>query len=375
MTFYYQNAAIFNGETLLHGYSLEVTNGITTEIIADTEVPKNAEIIFLNAGILSPGYVETQANGGGGVLFNEHPTTEGICTMLKAHRQFGTVAMLPTFITDTPQQLNKALQAVRDGITDHVPGLIGGHFEGPFINSEKKGTHQANYIRKPTDEDKKRFVGKGLGNSLVTLAPECVPIDFIEYLAGEGFCINAGHTMATKEDMVSAYHAGLRGVTHLYNAMPSLQGRMPAVIGSAAVLALHCGIIADGIHSDAFSLQLAFKLLGKERLMLVTDSMHTIGVPEMKSFTLTGQKVFVHEDRLINEHGSLAGAHITMSQCVKNAVKLMGASVTDALSMAITTPANYIKRSDLAEITKRRLSDILYLDMNLNLLTLPVNKS
>ncbi len=367
---YYQNAAIFNGETLLHGYSLAVSQNHTTAVIADTQLPDNAKIIRLNGGILTPGYVELQANGGGGVLFNDTPTSEGLATIAQAHRQFGTVAILPTFITDSPEKLEQAMQEVQDGIRSKIPGLIGGHFEGPFISMEKKGTHQPDFIRKPNTADYQRFqryAEGGLGNSLVTVAPECVPADFIRHLVANGFRVNAGHTMATKDDMLRAYHAGLTGVTHLYNGMPPLQGRDPAVIGSACNLHLYGSIIVDGIHSAPFSLHAAYRLLGKERLMLITDSMHTIGTPDMTSFTLTGQTIFVKGDRLVNENGSLAGAHITMEQSVKNAVKFMHAGIADVLRMAVTTPATYIRRKDLASIIDRRLEDILYLDDTLTI--------
>ncbi|PID66283.1 MAG: N-acetylglucosamine-6-phosphate deacetylase [Gammaproteobacteria bacterium] len=368
---YYQDAAIFNGQTLLHGYSLAVENNRTVAVIADNRLPEGANIVRLDGGILTPGYVELQANGGGGVLFNDTPTVEGLQTILAAHRRFGTVAMLPTFITDSPEKLDVGLQAIRDGISNKLPGLIGGHFEGPFINIDKKGTHQPDFIRQPDQADYARYAKGGLGNSLVTLAPERVPTDFIRHLVASGWRVNAGHTMANKEDMLAAYHAGLSGVTHLYNAMPPLQGRQPAVIGSACHLGLYCGIIVDGIHSDPFALQAAYRLLGKDRLMLVTDSMHTIGAPEMHSFDLTGQTVFVKGDRLINANGSLAGAHITMAQSVKNALKYMQAGIADVLTMAITTPAKYIRRDDLASIINRRCEDILYLDDGLNLQTLP----
>ncbi len=363
---YYKNAAIFNGETLLHGRSLAVSNNRTVAVIADEQLPPDGNIVSLNGGILTPGYVELQANGGGGVLFNDDPSVEGLQTILKAHRQFGTVAMLPTFITDSPERLDLGMQAIRDGISGNLRGLIGGHFEGPFLNLEKKGTHQPNFIRQPEQADYERYAKGGLGNSLVTLAPERVPTDFIHHLVEHGFRVNAGHTMANKADMLNAYHAGLAGVTHLYNAMPPLQGRDPAVIGSACNLRLHCGIIVDGIHSDPFSLQAAYRLLGKERLMLVTDSMHTIGT-DIESFMLTGQKVFVRGDSLVNEHGSLAGAHISMEQSVKNARKYMQASVVDVLTMAVTTPAKYIQRDDLATIIDRPLEDVLYLDDSLSI--------
>ncbi|MDP8101786.1 N-acetylglucosamine-6-phosphate deacetylase [Phocoenobacter atlanticus] len=368
---YYQNAAIFDGNNLLYGHSLAVEGDRTIAVIPNENVPQDAKIIQLKGGILTPGYVELQANGGGGVLFNDEPNIEGLKTIIAAHRKFGTVAILPTFITDTPEKLEQGLAAIQEGIKQNLHGLIGGHFEGPFISLEKKGTHQPAYIRKPTKEDYDRYAKEGLGNSLVTVAPEQVPADFIKHLVDHGFKVNAGHTMAQKEDMLRAYSMGLSGVTHLYNAMPPLQGREPAVIGTACTLGLYCGVIVDGVHSDPFSLKTAYKLLGKDRLHLVTDSMHTIGVEGIESFDLMGQKVFVQGNKLVNENGSLAGAHITMEQNVKNALKFMQASVVDVLTMAITTPAKHIGREDLATIINREMCDILYLDDELSLQELP----
>ena len=177
--------------------------------------------------------------------------------------------------------------------------------------------------------------------------------------------------MATKADMQRAFAEGLGGVTHLYNAMPPLAGRDPAVIGSAAELRLYCGIIADGVHSDPYSLAAACKLIGKDRLILVTDSMHTIGT-DIREFTLPGGvRVFVEKDRLVNEHGSLAGAHVTLLQCVQNAIRHMHIAVEDALAMVITNPARYLDRPDLARITRRDVNDVLWLSDAMQLQALP----
>lgn len=367
MPIFYKNAQIFNGETLLTDYSLVVQDKKIVDILPNAQLPNDAHIIEMNGGIITPGYVETQANGGGGVLFNDEPNVDGIKTILAAHRKYGTVAMLPTLITDSFENMTKAVKAVEEGLKQNIHGLIGGHFEGPFLSLEKKGTHLPQYIRTPNDDDLKLFRNHNIGHSLVTLAPENVPASFIQGLADAGLNISVGHSMASKEDVIRAHNHGLRGLTHFYNAMPALSGREPAIMGSAVALRLFSGIIVDGIHSDPFSLQLAYKALGAERLMLVTDSMHTIGVEGITEFMLTGQKVFVVDDnRLVNEQGSLAGAHITMEQSVKNAVSLIGASITDALKMAITTPATYMQCHHLKTIMHRDINDVLWLDNQLN---------
>lgn len=363
----YTNMRIFDGEKIHEDKALAIEDNKVVAIFSSASDFAGKDVIKLDGGILSPGYVETQANGGGGVLFNEQPNIEGLKAILKAHRQYGTVAMLPTFITDTAQNMKKAVKAIEEGLKQNLKGLIGGHFEGPFLNTEKKGTHRADYIRKPKSEDLSLFLSADLGKSLITLAPENVDMDFIKSLKEAGFTLAAGHSMATKDDMVKAYEHGLTGVTHLYNAMPPLAGRQPSIIGSSLALGLYAGIITDNIHSDEFSMQLAYKALGADKLMLVTDSMHTIGIEGITEFELMGQKVFVKEGKLVNEFGSLAGAHITMEQSVKNAVRFMKASTQDALKMAISTPAKFMNCPYLSTLIGRDIDDVLWLDDGLNI--------
>ena len=369
----YSGARIYHDGILLEGHALLVENGQTLAIAATGDLSADARIQPLNGGILTPGFIETQANGGGGYLVNERFDADGLAHILAAHRQFGTVAMLPTFITDSKDNYHRAIAAIADAAR-RVPGILGGHFEGPFLSPEKKGTHNPAYLRTPDDSDFACFEqhADALQHSIVSLAPERVPAGTVRRLREMGMRVNAAHTMASKADMQRAWAEGLGGVTHLYNAMPPLAGRDPAVIGSAAELRLYCGIIADGVHSDPYSLAAACKLIGKDRLLLVTDSMHTIGAPEITEFTLPGDiRVYVKEDRLVNEHGALAGAHITLLQCVKNAMRYMHIAIEDALGMAIANPAAYLGRPDLARITTRRLQDILWLDETLTLQELP----
>ncbi len=369
MTTYYCGARIFNDGNLLEDFALAVKNGKTTHILPQKEIPEQSACKTLSGGILTPGFVETQANGGGGVLINEGYAAAGLKTVLAAHRRFGTVAMLPTFITDSKEKYHAAIDSIAQGVRDGIAGLIGGHFEGPFLNAEKKGTHNPQYLRQPDEEDFACYERNAeyLRHSILSLAPECVPAGTIARIKATFPCIQMAHSMATHEDLQRAYGEGLTGVTHLYNAMRPMQGRDPGPIGSAAELGLACGIIADGIHSHPFALANAYRSIGADRLILVTDSMHTIGAPEIDEFMLMGVKVFVESDRLVNEFGSLAGAHITQLQCVKNAVRFMHADIRSALKMAVSTPARYVRRADLAQIVAREAKDILWLDDALNL--------
>ena len=368
----YTGARIYHRDVLLEGHALLVENDKTLAVAATGDIPADATVHRLAGGILTPGFIETQANGGGGYLVNERFDADGLAHILAAHRKFGTVAMLPTFITDAQDNYHRAIASIADA-TRRVPGILGGHFEGPFLSPEKKGTHNPAYLRVPDESDFACFEqhADALQHSIVSLAPERVPAGTVRRLRALGLRVNAAHTMASKADMQRAWTEGLGGVTHLYNAMPPLAGRDPAVIGSAAELRLYCGIIADGVHSDPYSLAAACKLIGKDRLILVTDSMHTIGT-DIREFTLPGGvRVFVEKDRLVNEHGSLAGAHVTLLQCVQNAIRYMHLAVEDALGMVITNPARYLGCPELARITRRDVNDVLWLSDAMQLQALP----
>lgn len=369
MSQFYAGAQLFDQGRLLAGFALEVSEGKSRALLPESAIPEGAPVVRLRGGILSPGFVETQANGGAGLLVNEHIDAASLARILAGHRRFGTVAMLPTFITDSQPKYHAAIAAIAQAVRDGVPGIIGGHFEGPFLNPQKKGTHRVEFLRTPDEADFAVYAkhADALQHSILSLAPEQVAPGVIARIKRHIPHINLAHSMASHEDIERAVGEGLTGVTHLYNAMAAMEGRHPGAIGSAAALGLYCGIIADGIHSHPYSLLAAYRMLGKERLLLVTDSMHTIGADDIREFDLLGIRVFVHEDRLVNEHGSLAGAHINMLQCVQNAVRYMQADVASALTMAIHTPAHYIGRGDLAGIVARRTEDLIYLDDALNI--------
>lgn len=367
---FYRGARIFDKGQLLEDCALEISGG-RSRLLPAAAIPDNAPVKDLNGGILSAGFVETQANGGGGVLVNDDFSAEGLVKVMQAHRQFGTVAMLPTFITDSQDKYHRAIASIAEAVKNKVHGIVGGHFEGPFLNVEKKGTHQPKFIRIPDDKDFACYEKHApyLQNSLITLAPEQLAAGTIAKIKRFIPQINVAHSMAEHHHLLAARCEGLTGVTHLYNAIRPLSGRDPGPIGSAAELGLVCGIIADGIHVHPYALANAYRSLGADNLLLVTDSMHTIGAPEISEFDLMGIRVFVHEDRLVNEHGSLAGAHINMLQCLQNAVRYMQADIRDALKMAVSSPAYYIGRPDLASIANREAQDIIYLDEGLNLQT------
>lgn len=371
MSTYYVGARIFDRGQLVRNLALSVDKNHTQRILPETEIPENAPVVHLNGGILSGGFIDTQANGGGEVLVNDDFSADGLETVIQAHYQFGTVAMLPTFITDSQQKYHRAIAAIADGVKNGLNGLLGGHFEGPFIHPAKKGTHQARFIRQPDVRDFACYQKHAdyLQHSILSLAPEQVRAGTIAQIKPAIPQIQLAHSMATHQEILAAWCEGLTGITHLYNAMRAFSGRDVGAIGSAAELGLHCGIIADGIHSHPYALAMAYRNLGAEKLMLVTDAMSPLGAENMQSFDLMGIKVFVQADRLINEDGALAGAQVTMLQCVQNAMKYMPIDCQSVLQMAVSTPAYYLGRPDLARIYPRPISEIIYLDEQLQTVT------
>jgi N-acetylglucosamine-6-phosphate deacetylase len=290
---------------------------------------------------LAPGFIDLQVNGGGGVLLNDQPTSDGMRAIARAHRRYGTTGCLPTLITDTREQVRKAVAAARS--IDGQGGVLGLHLEGPFISPRRPGVHPLDRVVKPGAADLEQLCELAVaGSSMVTLAPECVPVGFVRTLASAGVRISIGHSEASAAAVMQAVDDGAAGVTHLFNAMPPLSARAPGIIGAAlAEQRLTAGLIADGIHVDPMSVRAAFAAKGSERIALITDAMPTVGT-SLDRFELVGRTIRLADGRLTTEEGTLAGAHLNMASAVRNAVTLCGIPLEDALRAASLTPARFL---------------------------------
>jgi N-acetylglucosamine-6-phosphate deacetylase len=294
------------------------------------------------AGTLLPGFIDTQVNGGGGVLFNDAPTLDGIAAIGAAHRRFGTTGFLPTLISDDLEVIRRAIAAVEKAIDAGVPGVLGIHIEGPFLNVERKGIHAAGKIRTLDDEGLAVLTSLRRGRTLVTLAPERTSPDMIGKLAAAGVIVAAGHTDATYAEARRAIEAGLTGVTHLFNAMSPLMSREPGMVGAALEAdTLTCGIIADGHHVAPATLRLALRCKGAGRLMLVTDAMPSVGT-DTGAFLLQGRRILVRDGACTSEDGTLAGSHLDMASAVRNAMTMLDLPLSTAAAMAGAVPAAFL---------------------------------
>ena len=331
---------VFDGVALHRDTAVLIDGTSITALLPRAEVPANAQVRALPDGLwLAPGFIDTQVNGGGGVLLNDDPTPEGISAIVAANRKFGTTALLPTLITDLPETTSRAIRAA-DEAAASMPGVLGIHLEGPFLSPERPGVHDPRRLRRPGDDDLAIITAKRRGVTLVTLAPEQVPNGFIAALAAAGVRVALGHSMATYAQTRSAMADGLTGFTHLFNAMRPLASREPGPITAALEdPAAWFGMIVDGIHVDPAVLRLALR--GLAQPMLVTDAMPPVG-GDGSAFRLYGDEITVRDGRCFRRDGTLAGSMLDMASAVRNCVDLLGVPLTDALRFASSNPANFL---------------------------------
>ncbi|MGJ4803517.1 N-acetylglucosamine-6-phosphate deacetylase [Luteimonas sp. SDU82] len=315
---------------------------IVAVVPADDPRVREAEQIDLCKGSLVPGFIDAQVNGGGGVLLNNTPTVDGVAAIARAHRRYGTTGMLPTLISDRVEVMREAVAAVGAAIAQGVPGVLGIHLEGPYLAPARKGTHDAAVFRVPDADEIALVTALDNGVTLVTLAPECVPAETIRTLVARGAVVAAGHTAATYEQTRAGLDAGVRGFTHLYNAMTPLTGREPGVVGAALEDARSwCGIIVDGVHVHPASLRVALAAKPCGKLFLVTDAMPMVGAAD-PAFTLYGETITAVDGVVRNAAGALAGSALDMASAVRNSVQLLGLPLDEAARMASRYPAAFL---------------------------------
>ncbi|MDE2308263.1 MAG: N-acetylglucosamine-6-phosphate deacetylase [Xanthomonadaceae bacterium] len=296
----------------------------------------------LGGAMLLPGFIDVQVNGGGGVLFNEAPTVQSIRRIGAAHRRFGSTGFLPTLISDELPVMRAALAAVEQALAEGVPGVLGIHLEGPYLARARKGVHDPDHFRSPSADELALLCAPHRGIRLLTLAPECVPVGGIAALAAAGVIVCAGHTAADYDITRAALAAGVRGFTHLFNAMTPLGSREPGVVGAALEDAgSWCGLIVDGHHVHPASLRVAIAAKPRGRCVLVTDAMPPVGADD-PAFVLNGETITARDGVCRTAQGVLAGSALDMAGAVRNTVRQLGLPLEEAVRMASTYPADFL---------------------------------
>ncbi len=338
------NAEALINSKLHKNVSIQVEDGKITRLFKNGELPTSAgaETIDCAGNYLVPGYIDTQVNGGGGLLLNDAPTVDTIRTIAKAHRLYGTTAIMPTLISDDFSVIKEAIKATDAAINEGVPGVIGIHLEGPFLNPRKCGVHDREKFAELDHEAVELLSSLKNGKTLITLAPECNDIAHIAELTKRGMIVNMGHTNATYEQAMQALEAGVSGFTHLFNAMSAFESRAPGVVGAALLDDYSwCGIIVDGYHVSDASLKLALQAKSHEKFVLVTDAMSCVGT-DQSSFTLQDKTILVEDGRCTDENGTLAGSNLDMASAVRNTHKNLELPLITSFEMASINPARYI---------------------------------
>jgi N-acetylglucosamine-6-phosphate deacetylase len=355
---------VLYGQAFVSGLGVLVEGPRIAAVLPQAEALARADDSFdLGGGRLASGFVDTQVNGGGGVLFNDELSVEAIEAIGAAHRRFGTTGFLPTLISDDLGSIDRALRAVEAAIAAGVPGVLGVHVEGPFINAARAGIHDKAKFRVLDERASTLLSSLKAGRTLVTLAPERTQPGMIRQLVEAGVVVAAGHTDADYDQIRAALDAGVTGFTHLFNAMSPMTPRTPGAAGAALEDATSwCGIIVDGRHVHPAVLRVALRCRPLDRFMLVTDAMPSVGLSD-KTFTLQGQVITVQDGVCVAPDGTLAGSDLDMATAVRNAVDMLGVSLTQAIAMASRHPAQFLGLDDgLGRITPGARADLVLLD-------------
>lgn len=357
-------ARIFDGTRFIEDSALVIDDTTVHGVVAQSQLPEGCLETHLNGGVLTPGFIDLQINGGGGVLFNNDPSEATLKTMTDALASYGVTRLMPTLITDTAELTRQAVAAARAAEQSN-PGVLGIHVEGPFFSTLKNGVHRRDRIRTLTDADWSWLDSMSQIPAILTLAPEQVDNDDIRRIAALGIRVCAGHTNATYDEVLRAHDAGQSGFTHLFNAMRPMTGREPGVVGAAFALSdTWAGLITDGIHVHPGSIRIALQNKGYEKIFLVSDAMATVG-SRQKSFELYGERIEEQDGRLVNQEGRLAGSAITLLDGIHYCIRTLGLPVEQVLAMATRVPAEYMNLAHrLGKLQPGRAADVCHLDDN-----------
>ncbi|MEA9726641.1 N-acetylglucosamine-6-phosphate deacetylase [Xanthomonas campestris] len=365
------NARVLTDDGLQDGLAVLLDGAQIQAVVAadDARVAQAGTRVDLGGATLLPGFIDIQVNGGGGVLFNNACTPQALATIAAAHRRYGTTGMLPTLISDTAEVMAEAIAATRQAIAQGVPGVLGIHLEGPYLSPARKGTHDAQKFRVPDAHEIAVDTSLDNGVTLITLAPERVPLDDIRAFVAGGAVVFAGHTAATYEQARDGIAAGVSGFTHLYNAMSPLAGREPNAVGAALEdPAVWCGVIVDGVHVHPASLRVALAAKPRGKLLLVTDAMPMVGA-DSPSFDLYGETITAIDGVVRNAAGALAGSALDMATAVRNSVQWLGVDLAEAARMASTYPAQCIGLGErLGRIAPGYQADLVLVDADVQVL-------
>ncbi|MEX3072555.1 N-acetylglucosamine-6-phosphate deacetylase [Vibrio alginolyticus] len=367
------NCKIYTGSDVLTEHAVIIENDLIQSVVSVAELPKGIEVKDLNGANLSPGFIDLQLNGCGGVMLNDDITAETMQIMHEANLKSGCTSFLPTLITSSDDDMREAISAAREYHNKYQNQSLGLHLEGPYLNVAKKGIHSVDFIR-PSEEEMIELICANTDIiAKVTLAPELNNPEHIRRLKAAGVVVSIGHTNATYKEARKGFEAGISFATHLFNAMTPMVGREPGVVGAIYdTPEVYAGIIADGFHVDYANIRIAHKIKG-DKLVLVTDATAPAGA-NMDHFIFVGKKVYYREGKCVDENGTLGGSALTMIEAVQNTVEHAGIALDEALRMATLYPASAIGVEErLGRIRTGMVANLTVFDRDFNVKATVVN--
>ncbi|KMV30677.1 N-acetylglucosamine-6-phosphate deacetylase [Photobacterium swingsii] len=367
------NCRIFTGSDVLNNHAV-IIDGVNIHAVCPvTELPQDIKTVDLDGAELTPGFIDLQLNGCGGVMLNDEINADTIHTMHLANLKSGCTSFLPTLITSSDADMKAAIAAEREYQSKYNNHSLGLHLEGPYLNVMKKGIHSVDHIRRSDDEMIKTICDNADVVTKVTLAPEQNPHEHIEQLVEAGIVVSAGHTNATYVEARQGFAAGITFATHLFNAMTPIAGREPGMVGAIYdTPEVYTGIIADGFHVDYANIRMAHRMKG-EKLVLVTDATAPAGA-DMDHFIFVGKKVYYRDGKCVDENGTLGGSALTMIEAVENSVEHAGIALDEAIRMATLYPARAIGVDHkLGAIKKGMVANLTIFDRQFNVRATVVN--
>ncbi|WP_017092670.1 N-acetylglucosamine-6-phosphate deacetylase [Vibrio splendidus] len=367
------NCKIYTGSDVLTDHAIVIENELIKKVCPISELPEGIAVRDLNGANLSPGFIDLQLNGCGGVMLNDEITADTMQIMHKANLKSGCTSFLPTLITSSDEDMRAVITAAREYHNQYQNQSLGLHLEGPYLNVAKKGIHSVDHIRKSDSEMIELICENNDLVAKVTLAPELNDPEHIERLRKAGVVVSIGHTNATYAEARQGFESGITFATHLFNAMTPMVGREPGVVGAIYdTPEVYAGIIADGFHVDYANIRIAHKIKG-EKLVLVTDATAPAGA-DMEYFIFVGKKVYYRDGKCVDENGTLGGSALTMIEAVQNTVEHAGIALDEALRMATLYPATAIGvESKLGRIKKGMVANLAVFDRDFNVKATVVN--